>query len=357
MSSSGPEGMLEDAAQAPITIADRTWLLVVRDPNRPGVGLPLLIAVFGISLAALLGALVLIWSRNERMRELQREASQDPLTGPEEPAPLRGGPAHARWPAAAATAPTGALLMLDLDNFKQVNDTLGHPVGDRVIEEIAGVLGGRTRETDVLARIGGDEFAIVLPHCDAEEAQRVGETIATAVREHVPQPTAGAPDNRQRRHRDVRRRHRRRACESLIAEADAAMYAAKASGPRRGAPRRLAGRAPRRGLGRGAQQRGAGAGPGPPTTSKSARRRLPLRRPRSRASPARAPARWSVKSRRSMPARAAATPAFAGPPKSRDRDAVEGVGDRDALEAEPRRAARRSRSAGRRRPASARSAG
>ena len=52
--------------------------------------------------------------------------------------------------------------MLDLDNFKQVNDTRGHPAGDRVIEEIAGVLRRRMRETDVLARLGGDEFAIVL---------------------------------------------------------------------------------------------------------------------------------------------------------------------------------------------------
>ena len=68
-------------ATAPIRIADRTWLLVVRDPDRPGVGLPLLLAVVGISLAALLASLILVWSRNERMQELQREASQDPLTG------------------------------------------------------------------------------------------------------------------------------------------------------------------------------------------------------------------------------------------------------------------------------------
>ena len=120
-------------------------------------------------------------------------------------------------------------MTLDLDNFKQVNDTLGHPIGDRVIAEIAGVLGGRTRETDVLARIGGDEFAIVLPNCDSEEAQRVGETIATAVREHVPQPARSAPHHGQRRHRDVRS-NGAEDIGSLIAEADAAMYAAKARG-------------------------------------------------------------------------------------------------------------------------------
>jgi diguanylate cyclase (GGDEF)-like protein len=224
----GPEASLEDAATASVTIADRTWELVVRDPSRPAIGLPLLIAVFGISLAALLGALVLIWSRSERMRELQREASQDPLTGLRNrrsfEEDLRREVARSR-----RDGTTGALLTLDLDNFKRVNDTLGHPVGDRVIEEIAGVLGGRTRESDVLARIGGDEFAIVLPNCDEEEAQRVGETIATAVREHVPQPSqvpritvcVGIAMFGAGTERDI---------DALIAEADAAMYAAKARG-------------------------------------------------------------------------------------------------------------------------------
>jgi diguanylate cyclase (GGDEF)-like protein len=225
----GPDAQLADAAQASITIADRTWVLVVRDPNRPAIGLPLLIAVFGLSLAALLGALVLIWSRSERMRELQREASQDPLTGLKNrrrfEEDLRTELARSR-----RQGTTGALLTLDLDNFKQVNDTLGHPVGDRVIEEIAGVLGGRTRETDVLARIGGDEFAIVLPNCDEEEAQRVGETIATAIREHLPHPEGVPPITVSVGIAMFGSSSDADSIEWLIAEADAAMYAAKASG-------------------------------------------------------------------------------------------------------------------------------
>jgi diguanylate cyclase (GGDEF)-like protein len=224
----GPEGSLDDPAEAPITIADRTWTLVVSDPNRPDLGLPLLIAVFGIAMAALLGALVLIWSRGERMRELQRQASQDPLTGLKNrrrfEEDLRTELARSR-----RDGTVGALMTLDLDNFKQVNDTLGHPVGDRVIEEIAAVLGGRTRETDVLARIGGDEFAIVLPNCDAEEAQLVGETIATAVREHVPQP-AEVPQITVSVGIAMFGAGAEAGFESLLAEADAAMYAAKAGG-------------------------------------------------------------------------------------------------------------------------------
>ena len=109
-----------------------------------------------------------------------------PADRAQEPAPLRGGPAP-ELALSRRQGTTGALLSLDLDNFKQVNDTLGHPVGDRVIEEIAGVLGARMRETDVLARIGGDEFAIVLPNSDESEARRVADSIASAIREHVPQ--------------------------------------------------------------------------------------------------------------------------------------------------------------------------
>ncbi|HET7574145.1 MAG TPA: diguanylate cyclase [Solirubrobacterales bacterium] len=224
----GPDLPEDESATAQIRIADRAWLLVVRDPNRPGVGLPVLIAVFGLSLAALLAALVLIWSRNERMQELARQASQDWLTGLKN---RRRFEEDLRTELARSHryGVPGAVLMLDLDHFKQVNDTLGHPAGDRVIAEIAAVLRNRTRETDVLARLGGDEFAIVLPRCDLAEAQSVAEEIAGAIRERmdaendVPPITASigvAPFGTGRR----------LSYESVLANADAAMYEAKGSG-------------------------------------------------------------------------------------------------------------------------------
>jgi diguanylate cyclase (GGDEF)-like protein/PAS domain S-box-containing protein len=63
-----------------------------------------------------------------------------------------------------------ALLVLDLDHFKYVNDSLGHSVGDRVIEHIARLVSERLRKSDVVARLGGDEFAVILPHTAAEHA-------------------------------------------------------------------------------------------------------------------------------------------------------------------------------------------
>jgi len=187
----GPDLPREESATAKLRIADRAWLLVVRDPDRPGVSLPILIALVGISLAALLGALVLIWSRSERMQELRQQASQDPLTGLKNRRRFEED-LHVELARSRREGTPGALLMLDLDNFKRVNDTLGHPAGDRMIAEIAAVLRGRMRATDVVARLGGDEFAVVLPHCDLDEAEEVASAIAGAIREHTP-PGGGVP--------------------------------------------------------------------------------------------------------------------------------------------------------------------
>ncbi len=224
----GEQGQLDDPASAPVHIADRTWLLVVRDPERPDVSLPLLLAVIGISLAALLGSLILAWSRNERMQELQREASLDSLTGlknrrrfEEE---LRTAMARA-----GRDGTTGAVLMLDLDHFKQVNDTAGHPAGDRLIEEVADLLRQRSRESDVLARLGGDEFAIVLPRATPTEARMVAESIATAIRQHQPERDDVEPITASLGVA-MFGNDPRTSVELIVSEADTAMYAAKDGG-------------------------------------------------------------------------------------------------------------------------------
>jgi diguanylate cyclase (GGDEF)-like protein len=181
----GPRGTLSDPASAQIQIADRTWLLVIHDPDRPDVSIPILFGAAGLAMAAVLGSLIWVWSREERMRKLQREADEDSLSGlrtrrrfEEE---VRAAMARSR-----RDGTTGALLMLDLDHFKQVNDSLGHPAGDKLIEEVAAVLRRRTREGDVLGRLGGDEFAVALPSCRPDEAEVVAQSIVAAIRGHQP---------------------------------------------------------------------------------------------------------------------------------------------------------------------------
>ncbi|MQA30750.1 MAG: diguanylate cyclase [Luteitalea sp.] len=71
----------------------------------------------------------------------------------------------------------GALILLDLDRFKTVNDTYGHQAGDEVLKGVAAVLRGRVRDTDVLARLGGDEFAVILPQADLAQAQVVAADV------------------------------------------------------------------------------------------------------------------------------------------------------------------------------------
>ncbi|MFP5362401.1 MAG: EAL domain-containing protein [Thermoleophilia bacterium] len=78
-----------------------------------------------------------------------------------------------------------AALLLDVDNFKFVNDTLGHKAGDELIRSVAGLLRGRLRDTDILARLGGDEFAVLLPGSTPEHAQLVAADLLELIRRHT----------------------------------------------------------------------------------------------------------------------------------------------------------------------------
>ena len=77
------------------------------------------------------------------------------------------------------------LLFLDLDNFKYINDSFGHQIGDKLLVTIADVFRARVRKTDILARLGGDEFAIILTHADVSIAESVANQIRESVQHHT----------------------------------------------------------------------------------------------------------------------------------------------------------------------------
>jgi diguanylate cyclase (GGDEF)-like protein len=131
----------------------------------------------------------------------QREiANRDPLTGVGNrrvfDATLQGELEARRHPGRRSGDESPlALLVFDLDDFKGVNDRFGHQVGDAVLRTAAGRAQGMLRSSDVLARIGGDEFAVIAPGARGEGARQMAESIGTAVslREpgsQTPQPTA-----------------------------------------------------------------------------------------------------------------------------------------------------------------------
>ena len=75
-----------------------------------------------------------------------------------------------------------ALMMIDLDNFKEVNDTFGHQVGDKVLHTVAGIIQSTLRKTDYGFRYGGDEFVVLLPDRDASQAEILARRIHAAVK-------------------------------------------------------------------------------------------------------------------------------------------------------------------------------
>ncbi len=77
------------------------------------------------------------------------------------------------------------LLMLDIDHFKRVNDTWGHAAGDQVLRAVASVLADSVRPMDLVARVGGEEFAIILPNCGSAFGEAVAERVRRQV-EHTP---------------------------------------------------------------------------------------------------------------------------------------------------------------------------
>jgi len=121
-----------------------------------------------------------------------------------------------------------ALLMLDVDYFKQYNDRFGHPAGDSLLREVGGLLSAATRTEDLTARYGGEEFAILLPHTELAVAEQVAERVRSSVESHP------FPHDRVTVSIGVAALHQHaRGADSLIQAADLALYMAKENGRNR----------------------------------------------------------------------------------------------------------------------------
>lgn len=204
------------------------WYVVASAPARIGwtesLG-PMSIVTLLIGLAVL----ALSWRTVvSYQRSLRRQALTDELTGLPNRALLRDRLTQAARQA-EREGTQFAVILLDLDHFKEVNDTLGHHRGDELLQTLSVRLQALMRQTDTLARLGGDEFAVLMPHTDGVMgASVVAERMADALKENfvisgIPVHVGASigiavfPDHGQ----DV---------ETLLQHADVAMYRAKQSG-------------------------------------------------------------------------------------------------------------------------------
>jgi diguanylate cyclase (GGDEF)-like protein/PAS domain S-box-containing protein len=123
----------------------------------------------------------------------------------------------------------GAVVWFDLDEFKEVNDSLGHAAGDRVLASVGEVLRATTRPYDVVARLGGDEFGVLVPHVDRVEASRLASRLLEALSSHVHQ--VGDRQVRVTASMGMARYPEGgRSSDELLRRADLAMYESKAKG-------------------------------------------------------------------------------------------------------------------------------
>jgi diguanylate cyclase (GGDEF)-like protein/PAS domain S-box-containing protein len=125
----------------------------------------------------------------------------------------------------------GALLAIDLDHFKYVNDSLGHSVGDELITRVGGVFRQHLRATDIVSRLGGDEFTVILPGASRDEAVQVAENLLSALRTEGRIDYGGGTRKRVTASIGIAMfAGGATSAEELVVDADIAMYDAKEAG-------------------------------------------------------------------------------------------------------------------------------
>ena len=164
-----------------ITLADNSVLI-----NKDGAEVPIQDSAAPIRdrIGNVIGAVMVFHdvSKESRLfRQLSYQASHDSLTGLINRREFENRLVTALDKSHSSPEQEHALLYLDLDQFKVVNDTFGHTAGDELLRQISELVQANIRSTDTLARLGGDEFGILLERCDEERAMEVAEAIRMAI--------------------------------------------------------------------------------------------------------------------------------------------------------------------------------
>lgn len=167
-------------------IPELGWYLIVEQSERADI--QAVKQVFGVNLAvsgavSLLVLAITLFAVNRYQRRLESLATTDSLTGLMNRQAFESGFQKLIAEAKRSGRPFSAIL-LDIDLFKQVNNTFGHLEGDKVIRTMAQLISASTRETDVAARWGGEEFLIMLRDCPLEKAMEVAEKLRLTVSAH-----------------------------------------------------------------------------------------------------------------------------------------------------------------------------
>ncbi|TLM75405.1 bifunctional diguanylate cyclase/phosphodiesterase [Pseudarthrobacter sp. NamB4] len=166
---------------------------------------------------------------HEAHLEMQKMAMQDPLTGLANRSALLEALKGA-LDADGGSGDSPALLLMDLDAFKSINDSLGHTAGDHVLSIVGQKIRSAVRASDVVARLGGDEFAIVLPGASCDQAGIVAHRILAALAEPIDVPGRSV---RCGASMGLSCGGAGKTPEDMLMEADVAMYASKAEGQNR----------------------------------------------------------------------------------------------------------------------------
>jgi diguanylate cyclase (GGDEF)-like protein len=145
-------------------------------------------AIIGFSVQGLIARLRAVLAERARLiEELEALAGSDPLTGAANRRAWDDALAQTIATARRTNDPV-CVVILDVDHFKRINDTHGHAQGDRILKAIAAAWSAELRPADLLARIGGEEFAVLLPGCDA----MTGQSVAERLRDAMPVGTTGS---------------------------------------------------------------------------------------------------------------------------------------------------------------------